>query len=324
MKASERDVMRALDAPDAAWRIVLLHGPDEAGTRMLGERFAATMGAGAERVDLDGALLKSDPARLSDEATALSMFGDARWIRVEGGDELLPAIEALLEAPRGCPVIVLAANLKATSALLKRALAAPDIVAFASWKPDAGRADAIAVQLARTLGVRLDGEAARLLAEAVAGDRALMLREIEKLAVYVDAAPDRPRAVTAADVGAIGAAVDVRETWTLVDALFDAAPDVLAAELGGEAATAAIPALRAVARRALMLARAKASLQSKAFGREKEAVDRQSRRWSPATLTAVHAQAMAVEAAIKQPGAAGEIVAHHAMLASARAAARRG
>ena len=36
------------------------------------------MGAEAERVDLSGAELKADPARLADEAASISLFGGAR------------------------------------------------------------------------------------------------------------------------------------------------------------------------------------------------------------------------------------------------------
>ena len=52
-----------------------------------------------KRIDLDAPTLREDPARLSDEAAAFSMFGDKRWIRVNGiGDDCLPALNALLDA----------------------------------------------------------------------------------------------------------------------------------------------------------------------------------------------------------------------------------
>ena len=58
---------------------------------------ATAMGPGAERIDLDGATLRGDPARLADEAASLSLFGDARHIRVTGmGEESLAAVAALL------------------------------------------------------------------------------------------------------------------------------------------------------------------------------------------------------------------------------------
>ncbi len=327
MKANEAQIGRALDTPDSGWKVALLYGPDEAGSRMLADRLAAAMGTDAERVDLDGGTLKEDPARLTDEATAITMFGGPRWIRVTGGDETARAVEALLEAPDGCPVVVIAGNLPKTSALLKLGLDHPRTFAFASWKPEGGKADAIATQIGRTMGVRMSPDAARLLAEATAGDRALMLRELEKLALYVDASPDRPRPVERADIEAVGAAIDVREAWDVVDALFDGKVAELAQEISGDAAAEVIPALRAVDRRALMLARALSARRGGAMPRgnkrEMDAVEREARHWSPEAAATAHRLSMEAEAAVKMPGTAGEVLAHAAMLGMARAAARR-
>ncbi len=332
MKANEAQIGRALDAagkdgPDANWKLALLYGPDEAGSRALADRLAAAMGADAERVDLEGSILKEDPARLTDEATAITMFGGPRWIRVTGGDEMARAVQALLDAPDGCPVVVVAGNLPKTSALLKLTLDHPRTLAFASWKPEGGKADAIATQIGRTMGVRLSPEAARLLAEATQGDRALMLRELEKLALYVDASPDRPRAVERVDIEAVGAAIDVREAWDVVDAMFDGKVADLAQEISGDAAAEVIPGLRAIDRRALMLARALAARRGGAMPRgnkrEMDAVERESRYWSPDAAATAHRLSMEAESAVKMPGTAGDVLAHAAMLGMARAAARR-
>ena len=133
MKAKPADVQRALSKP-AETRLFLLYGPDEAGSRAWARKLGEAMGADAERIDLKGADLKEDPARLADEAAAISMFGGARWILVEpAGDESVAAVEALIEAPvAGNPVAILAGALKPASKLLKLALAAPDVLALAS------------------------------------------------------------------------------------------------------------------------------------------------------------------------------------------------
>src|SRR3546814_14529575 len=88
--ASKAQIESALKAPDNATRFVLLHGPDEAGSRALAKVLGAAMGAEAERIELGGAELKADPARLADEAASISPFGGARYIVVEAaGDEVL-------------------------------------------------------------------------------------------------------------------------------------------------------------------------------------------------------------------------------------------
>lgn len=328
MKANEGQISRAVDSPNATYKLLLLHGPDEAGSRALSDRLGTAMGADAERVDLDGSTLKDDPARLPDEATAITMFGGPRWIRATGGDELLKAVEALLDAPEGCPVIVIAGQLRPTSVLLKLALADPRILSYASWKPEGQKADTIARQLGQAMGVRLSPEAAHMVADATNGDRGLMQRELEKLALYADAASDRPRAIEQADVEAIGAAIDVREPWTLVDALFDGRTADLAAELVGEGAAEPIPTLRAVGRRALAVARVHAAKRGGGAPRggnprERDAIEAQARIWSPAALATGHRRAMDAEAAIKRPGTAGDVLSSQAMVGLARAAERR-
>src|SRR3546814_2765198 len=84
MKAGRAEIARAVDRPDPALRLLLLHGPDEAGSRALGARFEAALGDGYERIDLAPGDLKADPARLTDEAAATSMFGAAMLIRISG------------------------------------------------------------------------------------------------------------------------------------------------------------------------------------------------------------------------------------------------
>src|SRR3546814_6163240 len=76
-----------------ALRLLLLHGPDEAGSRALGARYEKALGADHEHVDIPPAELKSDPARLADEAAATSMFGAGSLIRVTNiGDESVDAV----------------------------------------------------------------------------------------------------------------------------------------------------------------------------------------------------------------------------------------
>ena len=87
MKVKEAQIGRALDnpisnGPDGSIRLFLLYGPDESGSRALAARLERAMGPGAERIDLDGATLKEDPARLADEAASFSLFGEKRHIRV--------------------------------------------------------------------------------------------------------------------------------------------------------------------------------------------------------------------------------------------------
>ena len=116
MKANRGQVEKALRDGGSQHRLLLLHGPDESGSRGLLRLIVDALGPEAERIDLTGADLRSDPARLGDEAASISLFGGARYILVTAaGDECLAAVEALLEAPQaGNPVILLAGGLRPT------------------------------------------------------------------------------------------------------------------------------------------------------------------------------------------------------------------
>lgn len=339
MKANRAEIERALDAPPPHIRLFLLYGPDEEESRSLALRLDRAMGAEAERLDLDGAALKSDPARLIDEAASISLFGEKRHIRVNVvGDECLPAIEGLLEADTaGNPVVILAGALRPTSALLKRALADPAAMACISYALDAEKAAPLAAAMAREHGLRLEQDVARQLAHAAANDRALMAREVEKLALYLDAAPDRPMTADMGALDAIGAGEGDAELSRLVDAVLGGSPADAAREIAqlSEQGVAGIPAIRALAKRVHLLvrlarqmgsdgnARAVVEAQGKAiFWKEKAGVERQLKRWSAGRLATLADRLLAAERGIKAQASVGDILADAEMITIARAAQR--
>ena len=64
------------------------------------------------------------------------------------------------------------------------------------------------------------------------GDRAVLSREIEKLALFLDAAPDRPHDLDDGALDAIGADLGEAETSRVVDAVIGGQTAALGAELG--------------------------------------------------------------------------------------------
>jgi DNA polymerase III subunit delta len=338
VKVKEPQIARALDAPDGKVRLYLLYGPDESGSRALAARLERAMGAGAERIDLDGATLKDDPARLSDEASSLSMFGDKRFIRVTGGDDCTAAVDALLGGQAtGDPVVLIAGALKPASTLLKRALDDPAVLACQSYRPEGNNADELAVSIGRTHGLRLPRDVAHALATNCLGDRAILEREIEKLSLYLDAAPDRPREADAAALEAIGAGLDEVDTGALIDAVMDGRPADVARELAAldESTTGPIPALRGLARRIAILARMRGEVEDGArpasvmasagkslFFKERDSVGRQLARWDADRLRKAGTRVFNIEAAIKASGTAGDILAASELVAISRAAER--
>lgn len=341
MKLDKRDVGRAVDRPDPSVRFWLFYGPDEAGSRALADRLGKAIGTDVERIDFEGAQLAKDPALLADEAASVSLFGGARWIRVRAnGDEVTAAAEALLQAPQaGNPVVILAGALKGTSKLLKLALAAPDAVAFASYAPEGAEADRVAIDLARGLGLRIQPDVARRLVDAAAGDRAVMARELEKLANFLDAGPEAPREVDLDALAAIGAGEGESSPQALVDAALSGAARQAAEELealSGDGSES-IPLVRAGLRRVLQLAAFRADAQARGsidaalaaagkslFWKEKAVVEAELYRWDAAGLATIVERLTDTQARLMASGNAGAVLAANELLAIARAAAARG
>jgi DNA polymerase III subunit delta len=335
MKANKGQVERALDAGGAPYKLILLYGPDEAGSRALVQRLVRAMGLDAEKIELDGGTLKADPALLADEAASLSLFGGKRFIIVSvSGDEANSAIESLLQSEgSGNPVIVLAGALKPSSALLKRLLADPNVACLASYVPGDAEMAQIAGGLAHEQGLRLDSATARRLVNLSGNDRAVMAREIEKLALYLDASPTAPQAATIEALDAVGADNGEPDLSVLTDSVFGGKPEVVAVQLAGLAAEGVdgIAVLRALNRRVNLLLKIGSEIaQGKSidsatqaiFFKEKGAVTQQLRRWTPDRLAIAAQRLLDAERAIKSARSVGPILADAELITIARAARR--
>lgn len=336
MKASAGQIRPALDHP--RHRLFLLHGPDAGLATDLAERLGRAMGDGAERVDLEGSALKADPARLADEAASLSLFGDKRWIRVSGvGEESVPALIALLQAPRVAhPVLAIAPTAKATSKVVKLATDHRDALSFACYPPGPADLQRALADAARALGLRADKPVLERLAAASGGETAIARQELEKLALYLDAAPDRPAGLTMQALDDLGADLGDAEAGRLVEAVVAGDPAALGHELVRlrEAGTSPIPWLRQLQRRFLSLAAMRADIDGggrpdevmkrhRVFFREEAATAQALRAWPPDRLAAALTRIRAAERAVMSPANAGTVLAEHAVEAIARAQARR-
>jgi DNA polymerase III subunit delta len=337
VKVKEAQIAKALDNPDGAVRLYLLYGPDDSGSRALAARLERAMGPDAERIDLDGPTLKDDPARLADEAASFSLFGDKRHIRVTGGDDCASAVIALLEAEAvGNPVVFIAGALKPTSALMKAALDHPTVMAFQGYKPEGAGLETLAISIGRTCGLRLHPSVAARLAANCLGDRAILEREIEKLALYLDAAPDRPREASEEAAAAIGADLAEADTGRLVNAVLGGDLPTVTEELTEiEASNAWVPAMRALQRRLILLARLRsdvdagksansvvAALGKSLFYKDHPAVTAQVTRWPSKRLATASARLFASEGAMMASGTAGHVIAAEELIAIARVGQR--
>ena len=338
MKTNKAQIERALKAP-AGTLFFLLHGPDESGSRALAKALGEAMGPEAERIDLSGADLRGDPARLADEAASISMFGGARWILVEpAGDEIVPALEALLEAPAaGNPVAVVAGALKPGSKLLKLALAAGNALSFASYVPDAGDADRLVLEMARLEGLIVRPDVARRIAESCGGNRALIGQELAKFALYAEASPEAPKPIDHDVVDALGAGSDEGDLTRLVDSAAGGDAAALEAELVRLHAEGleGITLIRAMLRRMAVLARLRAEVEQGSsvsavmaasgkslFWKEKDAIGGQLMRWRADLLAKAVSRLVEAERQVKAAGGVGPLAADEELFAICRQAAR--
>lgn len=337
MKAKRADIERALTA--SATGLFLLHGPDTAGSDALRARLQAALGTEAERVVLTTAALKSDPALLSDEAAAFSLFGGKRWILVEGGgDELLDAVTNLLAvATPGNPVVIVAGAMRKGSKLLTLVEATPNAMAFASYLPEGRDAERVVIDLARTMGLSIAPGLARRISDASAGDRAMIALELDKFALYLDARPEAPVTLESEVVDALSAEAEEGDLTRVVDAVLDGDAGALDRELAQLAGsgTETVALIRALSRRVLLLARHRGDVDAGAsvdgvmasagksmFYKEKPAVARQLGRWPSARLATVAERLLDAELDFKSPGSLGVEAIAEPLFAIAQATAR--
>lgn len=312
---------------DPALRFTLLTGPDEATMAAVAGHLVGLVGKDAERVDLSGTQLAQDPSLLAAEAASMSLFASARIIRLElsgSGDDSLAAVEALLAAETAInPVIATGASVTAKSKLVKLVEGSDHAVAAICYQPDRRALVGIAMSAADEQGLRLANAEAQLLVDLVSGDQALMRREIEKMALYLDAAADRQRQVTPADIAALGAATHEEDVSECINVALGGKvrdlPDMLAK--AAAVGVAEIRIIRALAIRALALARLRAEVDAGAhpatvvaartsgiFWKERDAVTAQLRIWDSVRVARLMSRLIECERALKSSGTPGGVL----------------
>lgn len=263
MKFSGPAIGRVIDRPDPAIRFYLFYGPDDAGSRHLATRLLNSLGA--EKFSVAAATVKSDPAVLADEASAMALFGGPRAIWIEPtGDEITDGVASLLDAGSvESPVIAIAGALRKTSALVKLAEAHGAAAAVVSYIPEGQQADQMVIAAGRAEGLRIESDVAARLAAACANNQAIVAQEVTKYALFLDAAPDRLRELTHETIDLLGADSAEGNLMRLGDlALAGDGRELLEEfERASIAPNEAIPVVRALQRRLLQLAPLRARVE---------------------------------------------------------------
>ena len=338
MKAAKVSLAKALERPDAAIRFYLFHGPDESGSRALAIQLLKGLGD-AEKFIVMGQSVKSDPAALADEAGAMALFGGKRAIWIEpAGDEIAEGVAALLDAPASeSAVVALAGTLRKTSALLKLAEAHPAAFSHCSYVPEGRDMERVVIDLGLSVGLRVTPDLARRLASAANNNQAIAAQELEKFALFLGAAPASPKELDHATVDLLGADAAEGDLMRLGDLALAGRMDELLDELSRlpHGGSEAIPILRALQRRLLMMAPLRAriehgervdavmtSMGKALFWKDKPLVQRLLSTWPAERLAEAAARVSALERQVMLSPVSDEAALGETLVTIARAAAR--
>ncbi|MEZ5707849.1 MAG: DNA polymerase III subunit delta [Blastomonas sp.] len=341
MKADEAAIRKLIERPRSDIRLTLFLGPDDAGNAALARELAASYGADAEKVDLSGSQLKDDPARLADEAASLSLFGGNRYIMVTtSGEESLAAVRNLLEAESTAnPVIIVASAISEKSHVGKAVIAAPNALCCISTMPSERDMTRIVADMAAARGLVMAEELAQRIGKYVGSNRKLAETEIEKLVLYLDAAPDSPKTVEPEMLLALGAANEDDAMQPIIHAALSGRIADLEDELRrmDEQGVSEVGLVIVMQRHVMQLVGLAARFRGggdagefverefrarRAYG-DKRAFREQLPRWSPAALSRLSERLLALQQGMMKASPGPDLLLRQELLEIARAASRR-
>ena len=310
MKASKQSIGRSVDQPDPRVRLYFFHGPDEAQSRALAARLLEALGA--TKFQMSSSSIKGDAASLTDEAGAISLFGGTRLLWIEPATkDIEAAVVALLEAPAlESPVAAIAGALPKTSPLVKLAEASPVSLAFAAYPPEGQDAERMVIDVGRRFGLKISPPVAARLADSSGNDQAIVTQEIQKLALFIDATPQAPKELDHGAIDEIGADNSEGNFLRLADLALAGEVEEVTGELARLPAggSEAIPVVRSLQRRLLMLAPARARIErgerldtvmtsfgKTLFWKDKSKVQRMLGKWNAEDLATVAERAGKLE-----------------------------
>ena len=203
VKSSEAE--RTARNPPRGLVAALVFGPDSGLIRERAETLLKTviddLGDPFRVCDLDEQTLANDPARLFDEAAAISMLGGRRVVRVRGASNGLAGLfESFLSDPKGDALVVVEGGDLAKGAALRKVFEDADNAAAIPCYADSARdlSDVVRDAL-KAEGLAITPDALADAVSRLGSDRGVTRRELEKLALYARG----KKQVTLEDVRAI-------------------------------------------------------------------------------------------------------------------------
>ncbi|MCB1680887.1 MAG: DNA polymerase III subunit delta [Alphaproteobacteria bacterium] len=190
MKLTYRQIEPFVAKPDPAARVILIYGPDAGLVKeraaLIGKTVVADLNDPFNVAVLTSDQIIEDPARLADEASALSMMGGDRLIRVEdAADKIVTFVKTYLENPSQYSLVLLiAGELGKNSKLRMLCEGSKNAAALPCYVDDVRDLGRIIRQTLHDGGHTIESEAVQWLAANISGDRAKVRSELEKLSIY--------------------------------------------------------------------------------------------------------------------------------------------
>ncbi len=190
MKITFRDIESFTQKPDPTARVILVYGPDDGLMReraaIMGKTVVDDLSDPFNVVVLSTDILNNDPARLLDEANAMSMMGGQRLIRIEdAGDKLTPLIKDYLKDPNNDALILLeGGDLGPRSSLRGMCERAKNAAALPCYVDDEKNLAPIIRKALHDGGLSAEPDAVTWLCANISGNRQKVRSELEKLIVY--------------------------------------------------------------------------------------------------------------------------------------------
>lgn len=196
--AKRPDIERFLKAPDAGIRVALIHGKDRSGVQERAVALCKTVTPDLNDpfnvTSLTETDVDSDPIKLEEALTALSMLGDRRLVRVRLGDPKASVDKAVAAAVTAhangeynpdAMLVIEAGALGKDSALRKAAEKANAAAAIACYEDEVGDVARMTREALAEDKVGLTSDALDRFVARLPRERGLMRQEIERLALYI-------------------------------------------------------------------------------------------------------------------------------------------
>lgn len=190
MKLTFRQIESFVAKPDPVARVILIYGPDAGLVReraaVIGKSVVADLNDPFNVAVLTAEQIVDDPARLADEASAMSMMGGDRLIRVDdASDKIVTFVKTYLENPSQHSLVLLIAGELGTKSKLRDLCEKSKVAAAVPCYVDDARDLARLIrQSLHEQGYSIEQDAVSWLSENISGDRAKVRSELEKLMIY--------------------------------------------------------------------------------------------------------------------------------------------